>query len=162
VAALAMALRPRNYLGKAYLLGQLLLRRPRLRALAVDYAREPALRAAAPPRDFIKDIVKLYVVQEASRARVPGVQMHVDAHDGVLTFRSAGTARNGAPPGDPPPSLERVVWEHGHDTAVNVPVWFHPRLVVSVGPEGTHEFDALVRLHAERPLLTWRALTDLS
>ena len=162
VVALGVALRPRNYLGKAYLLARLLLRRPRLRALAVDYAREPALRAATPPKAFIRDLVKLYVVQEASRARVPGVHVCADAHDGVLTFRSTGSSRNGAPPSEPPASLERVVWEHEHDLAVNVPVWFHPRLVVSVGPEGTHEFDALVRLHAERPLLTWRALTDLA
>jgi hypothetical protein len=151
-------------MGKAYLLARLLLRRPRLRALAADYAREPVLRATAPPKAFIKDIVKLYVVQEASRERVPGVRVRVDAGGSVLTFRSAaaGAPTNGLPSNDPPASLERVVWEHGPGAAVTVPVWFHPRLAVSVGPDGTHEFEALVRLHAHRPLLTWQALTDLT
>ena len=86
--ALAVLSQPRNYVGKAYLLARLLFERPRLRALAAGYARESGLRAAAAPKSFLTDLLKLYVVQEASRQRVPGVRVDIDAHDSVLSFRS--------------------------------------------------------------------------
>ena len=163
--ALAIASQPRNYAGKMYLLARLLLERPRLRALAADYARESGLRAAASPKSFAADLLKLYVVQEASRQRVPGVRVDVDAHGSVLSFRSVPATdggSNGEPAIEPPASLEHAVWEHEPGRIVNVPVWFHRRLAVSLDHDGRHEFEALVRLHAQRPQLTWRALTDLA